>query len=96
MTSLNLKSKLAGIGGGWVRKVSPALITQLMYSRLVDRSDTNGMGLVTMSERDLKRIQVLTEVLAGRRTVVSAAAVLALGVRQTFRLLARYQDDCCT
>ena len=45
-----------------------------------------------MSERDLKRIQVLTEVLAGRRTVVSAAAVLALGVRQTFRLLARYQE----
>jgi hypothetical protein len=50
------------------------------------------MGLVTMSERDLKRIEVLTEVLAGRRTVVSAAAVLALGVRQTFRLLARYQE----
>ena len=46
------------------------------------------MGLVTMSERDLKRIQVLTGVLAGRRTVVSAAAVLALGVSQTFRLLA--------
>jgi hypothetical protein len=45
-----------------------------------------------MSERDLKRIEVLTEVLAGRRTVVSAAAVLALGVRQTFRLLARYQE----
>jgi hypothetical protein len=44
-----------------------------------------------MSERDLKRIEVLTEVLAGRRTVVSAAAVLTLGVRQTFRLLARYQ-----
>src|ERR1700722_16342451 len=56
------------------------------------RSDTNGMGLVTMSERDLKRIQVLTDVLAGRRTVVSAAAVLALGVRQTFRLLARYEE----
>ena len=46
-----------------------------------------------MSERDLKRIQVLTEVLAGRRTVVSAAAVLALGVRQTFRLLARYEEQ---
>src|SRR5713226_4357547 len=56
------------------------------------RNDTNWMGLVTMSERDLKRIEVLTEVLAGRRTVVSAAAVLALGVRQTFRLLARYQE----
>jgi hypothetical protein len=51
------------------------------------------MGLVKMSERDLKRIQVLTEVLAGRRTVVSAAAVLALGVRQTFRLLARYEEQ---
>ncbi len=45
-----------------------------------------------MSERDLKRIEVLMEVLSGRRTVVSAAAVLALGVRQTFRLLARYQE----
>src|SRR5260370_30059465 len=56
------------------------------------RNDTNWMGLVTMSERDLKRIEVLTEVLAGRRTVVSAAAVLALGVRQTFLLLARYQE----
>src|SRR5258708_33430358 len=56
------------------------------------RNDTNWMGLVTMSERDLKRIEVLTEVLAGRRTVVSAAAVLARGVRQTFRLLARYQE----
>jgi hypothetical protein len=50
------------------------------------------MGLLTMSERDLKRIEVLTEVLAGRRTVVSAAGVLGLGVRQTFRLLARYQE----
>src|ERR1700722_12204326 len=32
------------------------------------------------------------DVMAGRGTVVSAAAVLALGVRQTFRLLARYQE----
>jgi hypothetical protein len=50
------------------------------------------MGWISMSERDLKRIEVLAEVLAGRRTVVSAARVLALGVRQTFRLLARYKD----
>jgi hypothetical protein len=34
------------------------------------------MGLLTMSERDLKRVEVLTDVLAGRRTVESAAAVL--------------------
>jgi hypothetical protein len=46
-----------------------------------------------MSERDLKRIEVLTEVLAARRTVASAAAVLGLGVRQTFRLLAQYQEQ---
>ncbi|MHB1744483.1 MAG: hypothetical protein ACYCRE_06885 [Acidobacteriaceae bacterium] len=38
-----------------------------------------------MSERDLQRIEVLSEVLARRRTEVSAAAVLSLGVWQTFR-----------
>ncbi len=51
------------------------------------------MGWISMSEHDLQRIKVLTEVLVGRRTVVSAAAVLALGVRQTFRLLARYEEQ---
>jgi transposase len=44
-----------------------------------------------MSERDVERIQVLAEVRAGKRTVVSAAAVLDLGVRQTFRLMSRYE-----
>ena len=55
------------------------------------RNDTNRMGLISMSERDVKRIQVLAEVRSGQRTVVSAAAVLELGVRQTFRLLSRYE-----
>jgi hypothetical protein len=50
------------------------------------------MGLVQMSERDLKRIEVLTEILAGRRTVESGAAVMGLAWRQTFRLLARYKE----
>ena len=36
---------------------------------------------LTMSERDLQRIEVLAEVAAKRRTVVAAAAVLALSVR---------------
>jgi transposase len=49
------------------------------------------MGLISMSERDVERIQVLAEVRAGKRTVVSAAAVLDLGVRQTFRLMSRYE-----
>jgi hypothetical protein len=45
-----------------------------------------------MSKQDLRRIEVLTEVLAGRRTTTSAAAVLSVSVRQTQRLLKRYQD----
>ena len=50
------------------------------------------MGLVEMSLKDLQRIEVLTEVLGGRRTAGSAAAVLGLSVRQTHRLLVRYGD----
>lgn len=46
-----------------------------------------------MSERDLKRMEVLTEVLAGRRSVASAAAVLAICVRQVHRLLIKYRED---
>ena len=46
-----------------------------------------------MSERDLQRIEVLTEVVAGRRTVASAATVLQVTVRQVGRLLLRYRQD---
>src|ERR1700733_5366087 len=49
------------------------------------------MGWITMSERDLERIEVLTDVLAGRRTVAKAGTVLALSERQLYRLLARYE-----
>ena len=35
------------------------------------------MGLIAMSERDLQRIEVLSKVVAGRMTMVSAAHVLA-------------------
>ena len=49
------------------------------------------MAWISMSERDLKRIEVLSDVRAGRRTVAAAAAVLALSERQAFRLLARYE-----
>ncbi len=44
-------------------------------------------------ERDLRRIEVLSEVRAGRRTVAAAAAVLAVSERQAYRLLARYEVD---
>lgn len=45
-----------------------------------------------MSERDVQRIRALSEVLGGRRTVGSAAAVLAVTPRQARRLLARLRD----
>ena len=45
-----------------------------------------------MSAKDLQRIEVLTEVLAGRRSVASAATVLAVSDRQVNRLLVRYRD----
>jgi hypothetical protein len=50
------------------------------------------LDLVTMSGRELQRIEVLSEVLARRRSEISAAAILGLSTRQTRRLLAAYRD----
>ncbi|MCJ8150995.1 ISNCY family transposase [Shinella sedimenti] len=47
------------------------------------------MGLIAMSERDLQRIEILSKVVAGRMTTVSAAHVLDLSERQVRRLLER-------
>ncbi|MET4689871.1 hypothetical protein ABIA13_004379 [Sinorhizobium fredii] len=47
------------------------------------------MGLIAMSERDLQRIEVLSKVIDGRMTMVSAAHVLGLSTRQVRRLLDR-------
>jgi len=46
-----------------------------------------------MSERHLRRIEVLSDVRTGRRTVAAAAAVLAVSERQAYRLLARCEVD---
>ena len=46
-----------------------------------------------MSERDLRRIEVVSEVGTGRRTLAAAAAVLAFSERHACRLLARYELD---
>ncbi|NTZ63596.1 ISNCY family transposase [Agrobacterium tumefaciens] len=51
------------------------------------------MGLITMSERDLQRIEVLSKVMAGRMTMVSAAHVLDLSERQVRRLVDRMRTD---
>ena len=50
------------------------------------------MGWLSVSKQDLLRIDVLGEIVAGRRTTESAAAVLAVSVRQAQRLLSRYKD----
>ena len=51
------------------------------------------MGWISMSERDLRRIEVLSDVRTGRLTVTAAAAVLAVSKRQAYRLLAKYELD---
>ncbi|SFB64979.1 Transposase, partial [Rhizobium sp. NFR07] len=47
------------------------------------------MGLIAMSARDLQRIEILSKVVAGRMTTVSAAHILDLSERQVRRLLRR-------
>ena len=50
------------------------------------------MGWTTLSERELQRIQVLSEVVSRVRTVASASVVLALSTRQVQRLLRAYRS----
>ena len=50
------------------------------------------MGWVMMSERELNRVKVLSQVVDRRRTASEAAAVLGLSQRQVQRLLARFRD----
>ena len=50
------------------------------------------VGLVTMSERELNRIEVLSQITQGRMTAVTAATVLGLSRRQVHRLLKTFQS----
>jgi transposase len=45
-----------------------------------------------MSKQELRRVEVLTEVLAGQRTAESAAGVLDVSLRQAQRLVVRYRE----
>lgn len=51
------------------------------------------MGWVMMSERELNRVEVLSQVVQGRMSAVTAADVLALSRRQVHRLLKRFGAD---
>lgn len=50
------------------------------------------MSWVVMSERNVRRIEVLSEVVAGRRTIGSAASVLSMTSRHVHRLLDRLRS----
>lgn len=50
------------------------------------------MGWVVMSERELNRVEVLSKVIDGRRTVSEAASLLGMSKRQVQRLLVRFRD----
>ena len=50
------------------------------------------MGLVTMSERELRRVEVIAQVEDGRLTAAQAAGVLGVSERTVFRLAARMRD----
>ena len=51
------------------------------------------MGWVMMSERELNRIEVLSQVDDGHLSVENAANLLDMTRRQVFRLLKRYRLD---
>ena len=51
------------------------------------------MGWVLMSERELNRVEVLSQISQGRMTVTTAAKVLGLSRRQVHRLLRKFQSD---
>lgn len=51
------------------------------------------MGLIIMSERELNRIEVLSQVTRGVMTAVTAANVLGLSRRQVHRLLKDFQSE---
>ncbi|PZQ46250.1 MAG: hypothetical protein DI556_20945 [Rhodovulum sulfidophilum] len=51
------------------------------------------MVLAVMSERELRRIEVLSRILEGQLSVAAAACVLALSPRQVHRLIATFHVE---
>ena len=51
------------------------------------------LGWTALSERELQRIQVLSEVMSQARTVASASMVRVVSTRQVHRLLKAYRSD---
>jgi len=49
------------------------------------------MGLVAMSERELRRVETMAQIEDGALTPAQAAGILGISTRQVFRMLARYR-----
>jgi hypothetical protein len=50
------------------------------------------MGMVVMSKRELNRLDVLARLDSGKLTARTAAELMTITLRQTYRLLRRYRD----
>jgi hypothetical protein len=50
------------------------------------------LDLFSMSGHELRRIEILSEILAKRRTEISVAAILELSTKQMRRLVVAYRD----
>jgi hypothetical protein len=48
---------------------------------------------ITLSSREIQRIQVLEQVCRGIRTLVGSIPLLLISYRQAKRLLARYREE---
>ena len=51
------------------------------------------MGMVVMSKRELNRLDVLVRLDSDKLTARAAAELMAVTMRQTYRLLRRYRDS---
>jgi len=60
---------------------------------LIKQDWSVAVGLIIMSERELNRIEVLSQVTRGAMSAVTAANVLGLSRRQVHRLLKTFQSD---
>ena len=63
------------------------------HTSLLKQDWSVAVGLVIMSERELNRIEVLSQVTQGRMTAVTTANVLGLSRSQVHRLLKDFQTD---
>src|SRR5688500_11513522 len=77
------------------RKPQPESIARTPYhTPLVVTSPGEAvLGWLLMSERGLRRVEVLSSVVARRMTVTAAAAVLGVSRRQAHRLLKAYRAE---